>query len=222
MNIQATDCDGDYKWNDFSHVILLFYCFIEASNLTGVIRCYCSIKEISSIIFANLSVMVHCYPMILGIDPGTLQSGFAVISETWREDGPLKAGVSQNEDILDAIAQVDRGTSVAIEMISSYGARVGQTTFDTLVWIGRMIQVCESNGIPYHLIKRHEVKKLIAPGERANDAVIRRKMIELLGWSAEDVRLNAKRCGLKSHAWQAMAVAVAIASETADLFEEKA
>lgn len=147
--------------------------------------------------------------MILGIDPGTTESGYALIGADWRDAGPAQAGVMDNRQVLKRITRyhLEHGASVAIEMVSSYGARVGQTTFDTVVWIGRMVQLCESHGIRYRLIKRHEVKKQIAPGQKSNDAVIRRKMIEAMGWSNEDTRANAKRIGLKSHAWQALAVA---------------
>jgi len=132
-----------------------------------------------------------------------------MIGADWRDAGPAQAGVIDNRQMLKNITRyhLEHGASVAIEMVSSYGARVGQTTFDTVVWIGRMVQLCESHGIRYRLIKRHEVKKQIAPGEKSNDAVIRRKMIEAMGWSEEETRANAKRLGLKSHAWQALAVA---------------
>ena len=150
--------------------------------------------------------------MILGVDPGTTESGYALIGADWRDAGPTQAGVIDNRQMLKHITRyhLEHGASVAIEMVSSYGARVGQTTFDTVVWIGRMVQLCESHGIRYRLIKRHEVKKQIAPGQKSNDAVIRRKMIEAMAWSDEETRANAKRLCLKSHAWQALAVAASL------------
>ena len=149
---------------------------------------------------------------ILGIDPGTTKSGFAIISEDWREKGPLSAGVLQNEDLLAHIESMPIGAecTIAIEMITSYGMRVGQTTFDTCVFIGRLCQVCYSRGFDPVMIKRHEVKKEICPGKKANDSTIRLKLIEEMGWTTGDINKQSKRTGLKSHAWQALAVAVAI------------
>lgn len=148
---------------------------------------------------------------ILGIDPGTTKSGFAIISEDWREKGPLSAGVLQNEDLLAHIDSmpIDAECTIAIEMISSYGMRVGQTTFDTCVFIGRLCEVCYGMGIEPILIKRHEVKKVMCPGQKSNDSTIRLKLIEEMGWTKENIVANSKRAGLKSHAWQALAVAVA-------------
>ena len=151
---------------------------------------------------------------IFGIDPGQNESGYAIIDDHWPDAGIIKAGVIDNVDIIDLIecGYVKETTSVAIEMISSYGMRVGDSTFQTCVWIGRMAQACYAQGIEPVLIKRTDVKKILLPGKKANDSVLRQELIRRMKWSADDVRKESKRIGLKSHAWQALAVAAAARS----------
>lgn len=89
--------------------------------------------------------------MILAIDPGNEQSGVVLIRE--RDLKPIVAEKITNEELLDNLL-MDRYerleeseciNHVAIEMIASYGMAVGQSVFETCVWIGRFIQALEDN-----------------------------------------------------------------------------
>jgi hypothetical protein len=74
--------------------------------------------------------------LILGIDPGTTQSGWALLGPS----GVESCGVLDNHLMLNLV-NAGRGADIlAIEMIAGMGMTVGQTTFETVRWIGRFQQ----------------------------------------------------------------------------------
>ena len=97
---------------------------------------------------------------ILAIDPGTYQSGWAVVG-----DGNVvtQFGKRHNEEILDGLRHGLYGwhtiNMVVIEMMTSYGKPVGNTVFETLVWIGRFLEAAGRQ--PATRITRREVKNHI-------------------------------------------------------------
>lgn len=86
---------------------------------------------------------------IIAIDPGTLKSAFVIF------DGHkiLDKGILSNDLIL---AKIQSGfslsslddTSLAIEMVASYGMPVGREVFETILWIGRFYQAWLSQTAP--------------------------------------------------------------------------
>ena len=73
--------------------------------------------------------------MILAIDPGNTESGFAIIDPITRE--PLDIGKIPNEELLTRLVDwLDGGEGpvdhVAIEMVASYGMAVGKEVFETV------------------------------------------------------------------------------------------
>ena len=158
--------------------------------------------------------------MILAIDPGNTESGFALIDPiTCR---PVEAGKISNEQLLDHLHQwlvygpEDYVTNVAIEMVASYGMPVGQDIFETCVWAGRFQQVCESfggYGLPCDLVYRKNVKLHLCHTTKAKDSNITQALIDRFA-SGQPNRGKGTKAdpgwffGFKADIWQAYALAV--------------
>lgn len=148
--------------------------------------------------------------MILGIDPGTTQSGYVEMGDT---GNVLASGTEDNHHILVRIANWPAKHPVVIEMIESRGMPVGESTFETCVWIGRMIGAYQ--GVKLIRIKRGDVKLHICGTKRAKDSNIRQALLDMYpavgGGKTPQVGTRAQPgplYGVTSHAWQALAVAV--------------
>lgn len=140
---------------------------------------------------------------LLAIDPGTTHSGYVVMDA----DGVQLSGVAENGEIFDLIAA--HGSSIAIEMIASYGMAVGREVFETCLWIGRFMQAAGPDRV--RLVYRKDVKMHLCGSPRAKDANIRQALIDRWGGKAEAVGTVKKPgplYGVKSHAWAALGVAV--------------
>lgn len=139
----------------------------------------------------------------MAIDPGTTESGWCHLH---RLGHVVASGVWSNSVMLRFIKESGR-EQLAIEMIDSYGMRVGREVFQTCLWIGRFIQSWR-NPDAVRLVYRREVTKYLLPPPKkqykfaTTDANIRQALIHKLG---ED---GTVRAGVKSHAWAALAVAV--------------
>jgi hypothetical protein len=166
--------------------------------------------------------------MILAIDPGSTESGYALIEPVTCK--PVEAGKIPNEQLLDHLRQwlvygpEDYVTSVAIEMIASYGMSVGQDIFETCVWIGRFAQTCESfggYGLPCDLVYRKNVKLHLCHTTKAKDANITQALIDRFA-SGEPNRGKGTKAdpgwfyGFKADIWQAYALAVLTADTATD------
>ena len=109
-----------------------------------------------------------------------------------------------------------------IEMIASYGMAVGQSIFDTCVWIGRFIEVSYT----YDLIYRKDVKMCLCGSMRAKDANIRQALIDKFGKPGtikapnliygETNRVEDK---MKADLWSALAVAITWTWQTQNMKE---
>jgi len=151
---------------------------------------------------------------VLAIDPGTTQSGWAMINGS-----TLSSGVTKNADMRcllqdygDILCPTDR---VAIEMIASYGMPVGKEVFETCVWIGRFCEAWKGESEPA-LIYRRDVKLHLCGSVRAKDANIRQALIDKLGPQGTK-KAPGPTYGVKSHAWAALAVAVTFAETKKDV-----
>jgi len=162
--------------------------------------------------------------MILAIDPGNTESGYALIDPITCQ--PVEAGKIPNEDLLDRLIMwLDGGEgsidNVAIEMIASYGMSVGQDIFETCVWIGRFQQVVESFGafgMPCDLVYRKNVKLHHCHTIKAKDSNITQALIDRFA-SGQPNRGKGTKAdpgwfyGFKADIWQAFALAVYTADQ---------
>lgn len=147
--------------------------------------------------------------MILAIDPGPEQCGWALLSGLTVMD----SGVSTLHETLTML----RGTAthtpkcrIAVEMIASYGMPVGAEVFATCVNIGRMVETCAERGREVQLVTRMEVKMHLCANPKAKDGNIKQALIDLLGPQGSK-KAPGPTYGVKSHAWPALAVAVTVA-----------
>jgi Holliday junction resolvasome RuvABC endonuclease subunit len=139
---------------------------------------------------------------VLGIDPGTHESGWAIYV---RGGGVLASGVSSNAEVLDLIRTTDADI-LAIEKIVNYGMAVGQETFDTCQWSGRMIQ-CWPSPDEVVMVPRMNVKKFVCGTGKAKDPQVRDGLIAMIG-PVGSKKSPGPTYGVKSHAWSALGVAI--------------
>jgi hypothetical protein len=150
--------------------------------------------------------------LILALDPGSKQTGYCLF-----EDGDIvETGVEDNETMLLHVEESD-ADYLAIEMIASYGMAVGAEVFDTCVWIGRFYDRWVTSGADYNvhkpiLVPRKEVLLHVCNHPRGNDSSVRQAMIDLFGKPGTK-KAPGKTYSVKSHAWQALALAVTVSAK---------
>lgn len=119
--------------------------------------------------------------MILAIDPGTIESGYVIVSKGLRI---VEAGKVWNHQILDIISNnAGHSNTCLIESMQSYGKPVGQSVFNTCIWIGRFIQSSIHCGVvEYGLIPRKSYAHALCRNTRAvSDAMIRKELEQRFG-----------------------------------------
>ena len=150
---------------------------------------------------------------ILAIDPGNIESGYAVIEMP--DFKLLEFGKVKNEELLEDIEErfiYDGSIDViAIEMVASYGMAVGKSVFDTCVWIGRFVQALANDGVDY--VYRKEEKICLCGNLKAKDSNIRQALIDRYAKhdfkSGKGVKKNPDTFyGVSKDVWQAIAVGV--------------
>lgn len=143
--------------------------------------------------------------MILAIDPGPAESGWALL-----EQGKvLDSGIKANADMLLHLANAWVGEKqLAIEMVASYGMAVGREVFETCVWIGRFQQAWPDPGA-VKLVYRRDVKLHLCGSAKAKDTNIRQALLDMLG--PQGTKKAPGPCyGVRSHAWAALALAATV------------
>ncbi len=150
---------------------------------------------------------------VLAIDPGNEQSGFAVMES--RDCHAIEFGKIDNSDLLCRFrdGEFDDVDLVAIEMIHSYGMRVGQTVFDTCVVIGHLAEIAYAHGKSVLLVSRLESKTNVCHSGKANDADVRQALIDRFAPNDGNHGKGSKAApgwfyGFKADVWQAYAVGV--------------
>ena len=145
---------------------------------------------------------------LLAVDPGPEKSAVAVL-----ENGKYLSGyLLPNEEVLRGLMDTNIRI-IAIEMIASYGMPVGESVFNTCVWIGRFQQVFHP--LEVQLIIRKVVTLHICNSVRAKDSNIRTAMIDRYG-EVGTKKNPGPLYGVKKDIWAALAVA----STAYDLIKE--
>lgn len=140
--------------------------------------------------------------MILAIDPGNVESAYVLMDKQYK---PIQIGKIKNGDLIDIVKNTD-ADYVVIEMIASYGMAVGESVFETCVWIGRFYEAARlSDCKAIDRIYRKDVKMNLCQSMRAKDSNIRQALIDRFG------EVGTKKnpgwfYGFKSDIWQAYAV----------------
>jgi hypothetical protein len=142
--------------------------------------------------------------MLLAIDPGNEMSGWCLL----KGYVPIQYGKDENELILRMMPPHDE---CVIEMVASYGMSVGQTVFDTCVWVGRF---WERTTEP-HLMYRKDVKMNLCGNTKAKDSNIRQALVDRFSYDRHKAK-GGKGVkadpgffyGFSADIWQAMALGV--------------
>lgn len=143
--------------------------------------------------------------LIFAIDPGPKQSGWVL----YRTGKVVDSGVSDNYDLLRWVKDGQGAALLAIEMIAGMGMAVGQTTFDTVRWIGRFQQAW-ADPEDVRFVFRREVKSELCGSQQAKDGNVRQALIDRIGPPGTK-KQPGPTYGVTSHAWQALGVAVTVA-----------
>lgn len=147
--------------------------------------------------------------MIFAIDPGTTESAFAIFIPEAGQIG--RRGKLPNADLLAQLPSLAFGSTVAIEMIASYGMAVGREVFETCLWVGRFIERVQPAAV--RLVYRAEVKSHLCHSQKAKDGNIRQALIDKLGPPGTK-KAPGGTYGISGDIWAALGVAVT-AAETA-------
>jgi len=124
----------------------------------------------------------------------------------------LEYGIKENLE-LSAMLQFFQFDVCVIEMVASYGMAVGQTVFETCVWIGRFMNEIENYSCNVVRITRNQVKNAICHSSKANDSNIRQALIDMYGGDKK-IAIGTKKkpgrlYGIVKDEWAALAVAIA-------------
>ncbi len=141
--------------------------------------------------------------MILGIDPGPNQTAFAL----WCGDHLGLFNILPNEEFISWIrVQSAMGSIPAIEMIQSFGMPVGKEIFETVLLIGRVIEIYDCQGLKANLVYRKDIKLHFCGTNRAKDSNIRQVLIDRFG-EVGTKKNPGKLYGISKDMWSALAIA---------------
>ena len=149
--------------------------------------------------------------LIFAIDPGSTESAYCMLSSDAKPR--LFAKVPNGEVVQVIRTYAQNLTAVVIERVASYGMPVGREIFDTCEWIGRFTQTASDCGVPVQYVLRQEEKLAICKSPNANDATIRRALIDRFATHDFTNGKGTKKdpdffYGFKADIWSAFSVAI--------------
>lgn len=145
---------------------------------------------------------------LIAIDPGTTES--AVVA--WDGNFIHEANISRNEDVAELL-KLTLAEAIFIEGIASYGMAVGKEVFETCMWIGdfRRVWIGRGKG-PASLIYRRDVKLHHCGSARAKDGNVIQALKDKYGEKGTKAKPGTTY-KLKSHLWQAFAIATMVTEQ---------
>lgn len=148
---------------------------------------------------------------ILAIDPGTEKSAFVVVPGPDEPMQILDKGILPNDELLSRLKSPDgfsNCTDFVIEMVASYGMAVGQTTFETVFWIGRFWEAARSSAFCRwaRLFRKTDVAMVLCHSMRAKDSNVRQALIDKFGDPGTKAQPGILY-KIASHEWSALALA---------------
>jgi hypothetical protein len=139
--------------------------------------------------------------IVIGVDPGTDKSAYAIFNGK----DVTSFGIWENEAL--RLHPLWAEQNVCIEMIASYGMAVGASTFETVYWIGRFVELAAISGGKVTRVFRKDIKLHLCNSPRAKDANVRQALLDRIGPQGTK-KAPGPTYGVKSHEWAALAVAV--------------
>lgn len=150
---------------------------------------------------------------ILGIDPGTYKSAYVILRGRVIEG----RGTIRNDLLLDRLSIIEADV-MAIEMFTSYGQKVGMSSFETCVWIGRFIERWPGPWLYVYRKKRGVIESVtiqMCGTTKVKDADVKQAVLDHFpatgGGKTPQVGTKAKPgplFGMVGHEFQALAVAL--------------
>ncbi len=140
---------------------------------------------------------------ILGIDPGPRTSGIVEVEiDCYKLLVRMADKAMENDEVLE----LARHTSclVAIEAIECLYAHVGKETVRTIRFVGNLEEAAQKSVT----FSPSDVKKIVCLTGSAKDPAVRQALIDRFG-SPGTKKEPGQTHGVTSHAWRALAVAVA-------------
>lgn len=126
--------------------------------------------------------------LILGIDPGTTESGICLI-EAKGFDRPniVRADKIGNSDVKELIWQERKRIEVVIEGMANQSRAFGHSSIETCYYIGRLLEFCFgfTESVPVTLYKRHEYGRFFVNSGLLKDATLRAALETIWGPSAK-------------------------------------
>lgn len=149
---------------------------------------------------------------ILAIDVGTTDSGYAIMRFDKDDINLLSFGKIANDTLMQIIKNDDYDHLV-YEQFQSFGMAIGESTIESILWNGRLIQAAIDRSIPVDRIYRKEEKLCICNTLRAKDANIRQALIDRYAKTDKKNGKGTKKepdvfFGVKKDVWSAIAVGV--------------
>ena len=153
----------------------------------------------------------------LAVDPGNVVSAWVLYDSDTKE--VLDFGREENEEFRSRIYNDLWGVHckippiMAMEQIRGMGQTVGQTVFDTCVWVGRFVEAwLQHTNHPYVYVSRREEKMHLCDTMRAKDKNIRQAIMDRYG-STRQLAIGTKKkpgplYGITKDKWAALAVAI--------------
>ena len=152
--------------------------------------------------------------MLLAIDPGNVESAWILYDNENKMPDDFAKEINQDVSMRFENFRTKTDT-LAIEMIASYGMPVGESVFQTCVWIGRYAQLWESLGGKAHFLFRKDVKMALCHTMKAKDSNIRQAIMDRYGSTREaaiGTKKDPKACyGISKDVWAAFGVAITFA-----------
>ena len=139
-----------------------------------------------------------------GVDPGTTETGWVL----WDGVRVLECGIDKNPVFLERLrghANREAKPRFYVEMIASYGMPVGKETFETVLWIGRFVEVWDILGLPWSLCYRIQIKNHHCHSPKAKDSNINQALRDKYGKQGTK-KAPGPLYGVKKHIWSALAV----------------
>ena len=144
--------------------------------------------------------------IVLGIDPGPTVSGVVWFDlekqEVVRSEGSLPTE--------SALEEVRRGKHdmVALEVIKALYAHVGESTVQTIQYVGRIVEAAHERDTPLVGMTPQEIKQAVCGTGAAKDPAVRQAIIDKLG--PPGIKADpGPTYGVTKHAWRALAAVLA-------------
>ena len=153
---------------------------------------------------------------LLSIDPGSTESGWAIINEEYK---PLEFAKTDNETLVSEFLRMKHqyGVNMAvIEQLSSYGNIIGDTVLQTALWSGRFHQgLLDTFDKRFHIayVKRKQYVSDLTGNPKAKDSNVTQYLIDRFAPNVSNRGKGSKKepgffYGFHADVWQSYALAV--------------